>query len=458
MSVDTTTRAAATLTAGSGTVHLSGDPGFDTARRPWNLAVDQGPAAVVAPRTTRDVAAAVRSARRAGLRVAAQSTGHNAGPLAEQDLSDVVVIRTGALDEVTIDPERRIARVGGGAVWAPVVRAAGAHRLAALHGSSPDVGVAGYSLGGGLGWYARKLGMQASSLTAVVMVTADGDLVRADRSQNADLFWALRGGGGNFGVVTALEFRLHPVESAYAGWLVWDVTRAAEVLRGYEQWAAESPDEVSTSFRILHVPPLAQIPEPLRGRSLAVVDGAVLGSDGHGAEVVRALRALRPEMDTFGRMPAPALAHLHLDPPGPTPAVGTSALLGRLGPAGADAFVERAATGRRNGLVMAELRQLGGAVGRPAPDGGALDRLDGDYAFVSVGLAATPELAATSRAATRGLAGALRPWSTGRSYLGFVESRVPASTAFEQDRLDLLRAVRAAYDPDDVMVANHRLD
>ncbi|MDN5796840.1 MAG: FAD-binding protein [Intrasporangium sp.] len=458
MSVDTSARRVITLIAGSGVVHLPGDPGFDSARTSWNLAVDQRPAAVAEPRTTRDVAAAVRSARRAGLRVAAQSTGHNAGPLAAQDLSDVMIVRTGALDGVSIDPERRVARVGGGSIWAPVVAAAGAHGLAALHGSSPDVGVAGYSLGGGLGWYARQLGMQANSLTAVVMVTTDGDLIRADQHENSDLFWALRGAGGNFGVVTALEFRLHPIDSTYAGWLVWDVARAIEVLERYEEWAAQAPDEVTTSFRILNVPPLPQIPEPLRGRSLVVIDGAVLGSDERGSEILRALRALRPEIDTFGRLPAPALARLHMDPVGPTPSVGSSAVLGQLGRAGIDAFVERAGVGPHSGLITAELRQLGGAVGRPAIDGGALSHLEGHYAFMSVGVAATPERTAASHAATHGLVDALRPWSTRQNYLGFAESRVPAGTAFDEDRLDLLRAVRAAYDPDDVMVANHRLD
>lgn len=459
MSIDTTaTRPTTNLTAGSGTVHVAGHPGYDAARMPWNVAVDQRPAAVAEPKTAADVAAAVRSARRAGLRIAPQSTGHNAGPLAEQDLSDVMIIRTGGLDEITIDPELGIARVGAGSIWDPVVTAAAEHGLAALHGSSPDVGVAGYSLGGGLGWYARKLGLQSNSLTAVVMVTPDGDLVRADEHENRDLFWALRGGGGNFGVVTALEFRLHPIQSAYAGWLVWDVTQARDVLRGYEEWAAEAPDEVSTSFRILNVPPLPEIPEPFRGRSLAVIDGAVLGTDEYGGDVIRALRAMRPEMDTFGRMPAPALARLHMDPEGPTPAVGTSTILGRLGESGIEAFVERASLGPQSGLIMAELRQLGGAVGRPAIGSGALSHIEGDYVFMSAGIAATPELAAASHAATHGLVDALQPWSTGRNYLNFAESRVAAGTAFDEDQLNLLRAVRSAYDPDGVMVANHQLD
>jgi hypothetical protein len=167
---------------------------------------------------------------------------------------------------------------------------------------------------------------------------------------------------------------------------------------------------------------------------------------------------MRPEMDTFGRMPAAALSRLHMDPEGPTPAVGTSTVLGQLGEAGIQAFVEGATVGPQTGLIMAELRQLGGAVGRPALGAGALSHIEGDYVFMSVGIAATPELAASSHAATQALVDGLQPWSTGRNYLNFAESRVPVGTAFDAPQLDLLQSVRAAYDPDDVMVANHRLD
>ena len=216
-----------------GAVHLPGDAGYDSARMPWNVAVDQRPAAVALPRNVDDVRDVVRAASAAGLRVAPQSTGHGAGPLAEGRLDDVVIVRTSGMAAVSVDPVARVARAEGGALWQDVVAAVAPHGLAALHGSSPDVAVAGYSLGGGLGWYARKLGLATNSVTAVELVTADGELVRADAHQHQDLFWALRGGGGSFGVVTAIEFRLHEIADVYAGMLLWDRERAPEVVRAW---------------------------------------------------------------------------------------------------------------------------------------------------------------------------------------------------------------------------------
>ena len=262
-----------------GNVHLPGDPGYDAARLPWNVAVDQRPAAVAFPRTAAEVGAVVRVAAEAGLRIAPQSTGHNAAPLAARGLDDVVLVHTFHLNKVVTDPTRGIVRVEGGAIWEPAVDAAAAHGMAVLHGSAPDVGIAGYSLGGGIGWYARKLGLATNSLTAVEVVIGDGTLVRADAMTNPELFWAVRGGGGNFGVVTALEFRMYPIATAYAGMLIWDITDSEKVLREWAAWGPSAPDDVTTAFRILRVPPVPEMPAPLRGRSLAVIDGAVLGTD-----------------------------------------------------------------------------------------------------------------------------------------------------------------------------------
>src|SRR6476661_8234273 len=351
-------RAESLLGLCGGAVYLPGDPGFDDARTAWNVAVDQRPAAVAYPRNAVETAEVVRAAVDAGLRVAPQSTGHNAGPLGRLD--DVVIVRTSGMDSVQIDPVRQRARVGGGAIWLPVVQAAAAEGFAVLHGSSPDVGVAGYSLGGGIFLYARKLGLQTNSITGVQIVTADGSIVWADATENAELFWAIRGGGGNFGIVTALEFAIFPFDTTYAGMMVWDRRDTERVLRGWLAWAADAPDEVTTSFRVLNLPPLPDIPEPFRGRQLVVIDGAVLASDERSIEILAALRELKPDVDTFGRVPVQALARLHMDPEGPTPAVSNTALLDGMPEEAIQAFVRQAGPESTSTLLVSELRQLGG--------------------------------------------------------------------------------------------------
>jgi FAD/FMN-containing dehydrogenase len=439
-----------------GDVHLPGDPGYDAARTPWACAVDQRPAAVAFPRDAADVVDVVRTAKALGLRVAPQSTGHNAGPLAAQGLDEVILVRTTNLQEVTVDAEREVVRVGSGAVWLPAVEAAAAAGLSVLHGSSPDVGIAGYSLGGGIGWYARKLGLAASSLTAVEMVTASGEIVRADADHHAGLFWALRGGGGgSFGVVTALEFRAYAFDSAYAGMLVWDISRAAEVLAAYAAWAVDAPDEVTTSFRILRLPPIPEIPEGFRGRALVVIDGAVLDTDERAAEILAPLRALPAELDTFGRTPSAGLVRLHMDPEGPTPGASSSTVLGSLPAEGVEAFLAAAGEGADTSLMMVELRQLGGALARPAEGGGVLSHIEGRFVAFAGGMALTPEMGARTSADAERVMEALGPWANGRQYLNFAEEAVDVSRGFGAARWTQLTGIRSAYDPDGLFLGNH---
>ena len=440
-----------------GAVHLPGDPGYDAARLPWNAALDQRPAAVAQPTSVAQVQQVVREAAAADLRVAPQSTGHNAGPLVAQGLDDVVVLRTSAMTGVTIDPVRQVARVEGGALWIHATEPAGDHGLAALHGSSPDVGIAGYSLGGGIGWYARRLGLATNSLTAVELVTADGEHVRADANRNAELFWALRGGGGSFGVVTALEFRLYAIETAYAGMLIWDRELADPVLRRWAQWAPGAPDDVTTSFRILNLPPIPDIPEMLRGRSVVVIDGAVLGSDEAGESAMADLRALSPEIDTFGRVPAKSLVRLHMDPEGPTPVVSDSAMLGSFPGEAVDAFLSEVGPGSTSSLLMAELRQLGGALGREHDGGGALSKLDAQFVAFAGAMAMTPEMAAQGQHDAHRFTKVLAPWANGRSYLNFAENAVDPHTAYGERAWLQLKGIRSAVDPQGLFVGNHRI-
>jgi FAD/FMN-containing dehydrogenase len=434
-----------------------GDAAYDRARLAWNLAVDQRPAAVAFPQDEAEVAAVVRYARDNGYRVAPQRTGHNALPLGS--LEEAVLLRTDRLTGVEIDVRERSARVGSATKWEHVVPQASDLGLAALHGSTGDVSVVGYSLGGGLGWYARKHGLAANKVTAVELVTADGELVRATRDEEPELFWALRGGVGNFGVVTALEFDLFEQPLDYAGVLFFPWERSDEVLHAWHGWLPTTPDDVTSVGRIMQFPPLPMVPEPLRGQSFALVEAVYLGSEAEGRELLEPLRKLGPVMDTFAMVPPKEIAELHMDPKDPVPGVTGHRLLGPLPAAGIDAFVAAAGPTSGSPLISAELRQLGGALAQSSPEHGAVDMLDAEYAYFGVGIAATPEATAANEAHLSEVADALAPYDAGRLYANFAEaSRVGSSSLFGAETVARLRAVKDAVDPGDVFRANYAID
>ena len=241
-----------------GEVITPSDPAWNDARRAWNLTVDQHPTAVAIPESVADVRQIVDFAREEGLRVAPQGTGHGAAALGALD--ETILAKLHRLRGVEIDASRRRARVEAGVIWSEVVEAAAEHGLAALAGSSPDVGVVGYTLGGGLSWLARKHGLGANQVTGAEIVTADGTHRRIDREHEPDLFWAIRGGGGDFGIVTALEFTLLPLTEVYAGILWFPVERSHEVLRAWRDWTAGVPEEMTSVGRIMQFPPLPVLP------------------------------------------------------------------------------------------------------------------------------------------------------------------------------------------------------
>jgi FAD/FMN-containing dehydrogenase len=259
------------------TILTGADLGWDDSRRAWSLAAGQRPAAVAVPRSVDGVAAAVRLARDRGLRVAARGTGHNAAPLGYL-AGMVLVIKTYAMRHVAIDPAARVARAGAGVIWQELTDAAATHGLAGLAGSLLDVGVVGYALGGGMSLLGRAYGLSATNVEAIELVTADGSLVRTDAAGEPDLFWALSGGGGSFGVVTAVELRLFAVTGMYAGLLWWPFEAASQLLHAWRELTRRGlPDAFTTTARLMKFP-ISEIPEPIRGRSFALVDVTHLGS------------------------------------------------------------------------------------------------------------------------------------------------------------------------------------
>jgi hypothetical protein len=429
------------------------DSNWDEARRPWNFARDQRPAFVAFPESAEDVVAIVDHARRHGLRVAPQGTGHNAGPLG--DLHDTILLSTSRMRGVEIDVEGLRARVAAGTLWLEVTEPASEHGLAPLAGSSPDVGVVGYSLGGGVSWLGRKHGLSANSVLAIDLVTADGRLRRVDHDNDPDLFWALRGGGGSFGVVTAMEIRLHEVPELYAGAMWWPWERAAEVMHAWREWTLTVPDEVTSSARIMQVPPIPEVPEFLRGRNFVTIDAAILGARPFGAEIVQPLRDLAPEIDTFDMVPPVALSRLHQDPEEPMPALSEHRLLADLPAEAIDAFLAVAGPDSGSTLMMAEIRHLGGALREVRPGHGALASLEGDYLLFGGGLAATPEMVAGLQAALRPFKAALADWDAGRGYLNFEESSVSSRSFYDEVTHRHLRRIKAEVDPTDIFMANH---
>jgi FAD/FMN-containing dehydrogenase len=432
---------------------LPHDPNWNEARRAWNLAVDQQPAAVALPESAEDVAAVVRWARTRGLRIAPQGTGHGAGAMGS--LAHTVLVKTERMRGVEIDPERRVARVEAGVLWEEVGEAAAEHGLAALAGSSPDVGVVGYTLGGGISWLGRRYGLAANNVVAVELVNADGGHVRADAEHEPELFWALRGGGGSFGIVTALEFTLFPVHEVYAGILFFPLGRGGEVLRAWRRWVEGVSDEVTSLGRFLQIPRIPDIPEHLRGKSFVVIEAACLLEASEAEELMRPLRALGPVMDTFATIPVEELRHLHMDPEQPVPGAGDGMLLDDFPEEAIEAIVAAAGPGSGSPLLSVEIRHLGGALRRAEAGHGALASIEAGFALYGVGMAMTPEMGAAAKAHIEVVQSALSKWDAGRDYLNITERRERAERFYGENTHRRLQAVKAEVDPEDVFRSNH---
>ena len=437
----------------AGDVVVASDDGYDEARQSWNLAVDQRPLAVVYPESADDVVVTVTFAVEHGLRIAFNAGGHNAGPI---DWSqDALLLKTERLRAIEIDAVARRARVGAGVLAKPLAEAAGEHGLAYLAGTSPDVGVAGYMLGGGFSWMIRKYGLAANSILAVDVATADGRHVRADADNEPDLFWAVRGGSGNFGAVTAIELALYPVAEIYAGCLLWPIERATEILTAWREWIETVPDECHSIGRMLQLPDAPFLPPHLNNRSFVLVEPAFIGSETDGAALVQPLRDLGPEFDTVAMIPTSTLSVVNMDPDFPLPYSGDGRLLTDFTAESIHALVEGFVG---SPLLHAEVRHLGGAAAVGSSDHGVLDTIDQPFIFFTFGLALDPEMAAAVEHHVELLFGKMAPWNSGRGYLNFVESRVDPRSIFPEATYDRLLEVKAQYDPSGVFLANHSLN
>jgi FAD/FMN-containing dehydrogenase len=415
-----------------GAVTLPGEPGYDELRRPLDPALDPRPAIVAEATGARDVQAAVVAAREGDLAVAVQATGHG------QHLSydGGLLIDTSTMATVLVDPDRQTARVGPGATWGQVIAAAAPFGLAPVSGSSPSVGVTGFTLGGGLGWLSREYGFAADSVVRAEVVTAAGRRISVSAGEHPDLFWALRGGGGGFGLVTSLEFRLHPVERVYAGTSYFAAERAAETLAAYREWVEDAPDAVSSAILITRLPDSAEVAPALRGEPVLALRLMHAGDPDEAERVIAPLRAAAGPalVDGFRVAPYAGVAMggtppRHLD------------LLERLADPVIDFLVE-AVSDDGLGISTVEVRHWGGAMARPAADAGPVGHREVPFSVIAD--VADPALVET-----------LRPHATGGSFLNFLSDTDRTAAAHAPADLSRLSAVKASYDPDNVFRLNH---
>jgi FAD/FMN-containing dehydrogenase len=436
-----------------------GEEGYDEARAAWNLNAHQRPAVVVMAEGADDVRAAVRFARHEGLGVGVMATGHGVGTPADGGL----LVNTSRMRGVRVDPVARTARVEAGALWKDVIPEARAHGLAGLAGSAPHVGVVGYTMGGGFGWLGRKYGLNSASVVEADVVTSGGELLRVSTEENEDLFWGLKGGGGNFGIVTSLEFRLYPLATVYGGSVFYPVERAREVLELYARWSAGLPDEMTTAVAFMNVPPLPSLPEPLRGRSVVVVKGCYCGERPEvGEEMFRPVREGigAPLMDTFGVMPVEAMDRISKDPVDPMGVIQHAELLSGLSPEAIDAFVGVEGAGSGSPLLMVEVRQLGGALARNPEHLSPMGSGDARFSLNALGATFTPEMAEVVKAHIARLAEATRQYQTGETFLNFMEVDPDADrvrAAYPPGDWERLVALKDEHDPENLFRFNRNI-
>jgi FAD/FMN-containing dehydrogenase len=441
-----------------GRIATPGDADWDQARAAWNLDADQRPAAVAIVESAADVAAVARFAAENGLNIAGQGTGHGAGPLADA-LDGAILVKTQKLRGIEVDPETDTARVEAGVLSAELGKAANEHGLVFMPGSSPDVGVTGFTLGGGLSWFGRRHGFACNRVTAIDVVTADGEARTVDADNDPDLFWALRGGGGSYALVTALHVSLLPIAEAYGGILIFPAEVGADAVRTYRDWAAEAPEEFTSVVRFVTPPPIPDVPEPLRGKPLLTIDGAFIGGKEEGDALLAPLRAIgEPIMDSFAPMPTAGLSFIHMDPENPVPGIGDGMTLRELSDEAIDAWVGVAGIDSGSPLLLSEIRHVGGALGREDESGGALSRLDAAFVMYSVGMPMTPELGEAIPAHINRIEEAMAPWGADGAYFNFSDRPKHVDHILPAAVCERLREVKEKWDPDRRVIANHALE
>ncbi|NNB91219.1 FAD-dependent oxidoreductase [Corallococcus exiguus] len=430
----------------SGPVYTPNDAGYAPESAGFNVLVTHSPQYVVAVKSTKDVAEAIRFARENQLPVSVQATGH--GTYAP--VTSGVLLSTKALNHVSIDPATRIATIGAGARWEPVIEEAAKHGLTPIAGSSTNVGVVGYLLGGGLGPLVRSHGVSSDYVVGYTLVTSDGETVEASAEHHPDLFWGLRGGKGGFGIVTEVKLQLVEMRSLYAGSLFFAEEHIEAVLRGWVKWTSEADARVSTSIAVMRFPPFDFIPPPLQGRTVINLRFAFPGSTEEGAKLAAPLRALAPlYMDMLGELPVTQIARIHNDPDKPSPVWTHGMMLTHVDQDLATTLLRHVGAGVQTPYFLLELRHLGGACQKDVAGGSAVGGRGGNFVVGLVGMH-PPLFETVLPGATEGLRAELKPWLSPEMTINFM-GKVHSAEHFDSAWPDAIRAklkeVRGKYDP-----------
>jgi hypothetical protein len=430
-----------------GEVFVPGDAQYDAARQAWNLSVNQHPAVILVAHSAADIVAGVRYAQAANVGIAVQSTGHGVIRPADDSLLVITTPMTG----VQVNAAAQTAWVEAGAKWGAVLEQAQAFGLTPLLGSSPTVGAVGYTLGGGMGWLARKYGLAIDSVIAFEVATAAGELVRTSQNEHADLFWGLRGGGGGFGIVTGMEIKLYPVATVYGGNLFYPIDQAQAVFTRYREWIKSAPEDLTSSVSMMNFPPIPALPDFLRGQSFVIVRGCFAGEAAEGEALLRYWRDWQtPILDNWRVMPFSEVASISADPQDPLPGLSTGTWL-------RDLSDETIATIMRYSVpqggpapfLKVEVRHAGGAIAHQSAQANAYSHRDSTLILQAVGITPTPDAYHALEELVTQFKHDLEPDLTGGVYMNFLEGKEARSRTpqgFSTANFQQLQALKARYD------------
>ncbi len=440
-----------------GELVLPGDTAYDEARSVWNGMIDRRPVLIARCTGTSDVKVAIGFARSEGLTVAARGGSHNVAGNATCDGG--LVIDLSPMKGVRVDVDGRTMLAQGGLTWGELDQETQAFGLATTGGLVTSTGVAGFTLGGGIGWLMRKHGLACDNLISADVVTADGQTVRVSETENAELLWGLRGGGGNFGVVTEFQFRLHPVSQVFGGLVAWPAQAARDVLRFWRDWVRDTPDELCTMAAFLYAPPEPFVPQEVHGTPIFAIACLHLDPEGGAEDDLRPLRDLSPAVDVLGPMPYTAIQGMFdAGVPRGSRNYWRSGYVDALTDDAIDAIISH--TDKIPApLGQVHVHQLGGAMSRVPAGATAFGNRDAGFLMNYIGLWLDPAEDVANTAWVRAASDAMAPYGTGARYVNFLadEGDAGVRSAYEADTFKRLQNLKATYDPTNFFHLNQNI-